>query len=226
MKTIFKILSLACLLSGVAFGQNDARDIGFFRFIQAVGPGEGKASLIIDGKDAFPDGYELGAMTGGVGIKAGAHTFESRKKGVDPGKTTVDLKSGETITIIAFAEKLPPKKEGDPPRWSMRLLRLKQQDAEKSFKLTLVSVCQQEEVLVSTTIESLKKQEKTGVKRLGISSVDLGRARGEVTLKLGAEPLTSVSLDEHGNYVVILYDDADGKVHAVSFLDPKFIIAG
>ena len=37
---------------------------------------------------------------------------------------------------------------------------------------------------------------------------------------------TVVSPDGPGNYVVLLYQDPDGKTKALSFFDPKFVIAG
>ena len=45
-------------------------------------------------------------------------------------------------------------------------------------------------------------------------------------LRLGDDPLNFVSLDDPGNYVVVLFDDEDGNVKAISFYDPRFVIAG
>ncbi|MEI7928829.1 MAG: hypothetical protein WCH40_09785 [Verrucomicrobiales bacterium] len=226
MKTTFSNLCLFVILSLSALAQNGKPEVGFIRLVQAVGPGTGKASLFIDGENMFPGGYDLGQRTGGIGLKAGPHTFEVRKEGIEKAVTKIDLKNGETQTIIAFGEKIPPKKEDDPPTWTIKLLRLKQQDTEKSFRMTLVSVSAQPEILVTTAIESLKKNDISSVKRLNTATVDLGKARGDVNLSINKEPLAFVSLDDHGNYVVLLYDDADGKVHAITFLDPQFVVAG
>lgn len=56
--------------------------------------------------------------------------------------------------------------------------------------------------------------------------MNLGGARGEVLVKIGDEILTVVSPDGPGNYVVLPYQDPDGKTKALSFFDPKFVIAG
>ena len=59
-----------------------------------------------------------------------------------------------------------------------------------------------------------------------VDGFDLGDNRSDVELRLGEEPLTFVSLDDPGNYVVVLYDDGEGKVRGLSFYDPRFVIAG
>ena len=78
-----------------------------------------------------------------------------------------------------------------------------------------------------TIIESPKgKVENKRVERLTTESFDLGSARSDVELWLGDPPLTFVSLDDPGNYVVVLFDDGKGKVKGISFYDPRFVIAG
>jgi hypothetical protein len=234
MKTIFKKLAALCAVlvlggPGVAMlhaQQGGPPQVGFIRIVNAISPGEGKANFFLDGDDLFPKGYELGQRTGGLGIKAGAHTIEVRKEGVEPGSTRITLETGETLTLIAFAERLPVEKEGDPPRWTTKILRLKQSDPEAGYRMTVLSVCTKPEVLIQAAVQGKGAIETSVVKRLAISRVDLGEARGEVLVRADDDVITTISPDSPGNYVVILYEDAEGVVRALSFYDPKFVIAG
>lgn len=227
MRTISNIIAAACLLLGNASAQQqDQPQVGFVRIVHAVAAGDGKANILIDGEDIFPKGYELGQRTGGFGLKAGAHTISIKKNGVETGTTKVSLATGETMTLIGFAEKVEPKKEGDPPTWVTRILRLKQSDPERGYRMTLISVCDKEEIMVKAEVQGKASKETAHVKRLSTTMVDLGRSKGEVLVKIGDEILTTVSPDDPGNYVVLLYQDMDGKTKALSFFDPKFVIAG
>jgi hypothetical protein len=221
--TLLCCLLAACLATPLPAQQPPK--VGFIRVIHALAWGEGKMSLLIDGEDMFPKGYKLGQRTGGIGLQAGTHTIEVRQQGIVPGTTRLPLEAGETITLVAFAERLPTE-DDEPPKWAAKLLRLRQREVERGYLLTAVSVSQRPEVTVRVAIEARGKVETGIVKRLATTTIDLGRARGEVDLRLGEEPLVSVSLDDPGNYVVVIYDDPSGKVKAISFYDPKFVIAG
>jgi hypothetical protein len=64
------------------------------------------------------------------------------------------------------------------------------------------------------------------VKRLSTAFIDLGSTRIEAMVKIGDGIISTVSPDEPGNHVVVLYQDADGKIRALTFFDPKFVVAG
>ena len=230
MKTISNIISLAMAgaLSCVsAPAQDIPKDLAFVRIVNAVAPGEGRVNVQIDGEDIFPKGYTLGQRTGGLGLKAGAHTISIKKTGVESGNTKITLNTGETLTLIGFAEKVPPKKEGDPPVWVGKILRLKQSDPERGFRMTLISLCEEDEVKIQAVVEGRKTPETAYVKRLATTS---RRSRPDACRsgwsRWRANVVTNVSTDDPGNYVVVLYQDADGKIKALSFFDPKFVIAG
>lgn len=231
MKTISNLVTAAVALMA-AFSspahaqQSGPPEVGFVRIIHAVAPGTGKATIFIDGEDLFPKGYDLGQRTGGMGIKAGTHKITIKKEGLEAGTTQVTLKTGETLSLIAFGEKVPGKEEKDPPVWKIRVLRLKQSEPESGYRMTLVSVCDQKEVGVAAAVQGKGTIEKATVERLKTTSVDLGKSRGEVLVKAGEEIVTTISPEDPGNYVVVLYQDADGKIKALSYYDPKFVIAG
>ncbi len=206
--------------------QDDQPEVGFVRIVQAVAPGEGNANFLIDGEDIFPKGYKLGQRTGGFGLKAGSHKIEIRKKGVETGKTTITLAKGETLSLVGYAEKEPPAKEGDPPVWKMKILRLKQSDPESGYRMALISLCSSEGINVTAEIQGKPKPELIYVPRLTIASSSLGKSKPEVVLKVAGESVALIAPEDPGNYVIVLYEDESGKVKALSFYDPKFVIAG
>lgn len=232
MKTISNLLvclaaiaSFTGLLPQAHAQKKEEPDVGFVRIVHAVAPGEGNANILIDGEDIFPKGYRLGQRTGGFGLKAGSHTISIKKAGVETGTTKLTLAKGETISLVGFAEKVPPVKEDDPPTWKTKILLLKQSDPERGYRLAMVSLCPEEGVNVMA--ESLgKKPELMYAKRMTVVTTSLGDSKTEVVLKVAGETIAMVSPEDPGNYVVILYQDEAGKIKALSFYDPKFVVAG
>lgn len=222
MKAISNILLLLMAACGLAFAEEKAGN-GFIRIINVIAPGTGRAAFAINGRDVYADGYALGQTTGEYGVKTGDLVITVRKTGVETGRTSIQLKDGETVTLIAFAERLPQKELSDPPKWAVRLLRMKQQDEAKGAALSLVSVCMEEETAVDLLSFDSGTVEKAFAKRLGIVKADIDRKRGEIFVKAGARVLTSVAPDSPGNYVVILYDNQEGRTDAVSYYDSMLL---
>jgi hypothetical protein len=201
--------------------------VGFVRMVNAVAPGEGTSRIRINGEDIFPKGYELGQMTGGMGLRQGPHTISFERKGVESGNTGIALDAGETVTLIGFAEKQEAKQdEPEKPAWKTRILRLRQKSPEKGYHLTFVSVCDLEDVVVNAGSPGSRKPEFVRVRRLTTSSLNIGGRRNEVLVRDRERMLLTVSPDHPGNYVIVLYQDAQCTLRALSFYDPKFVIAG
>jgi hypothetical protein len=229
MKMISKILAATLCLFGVissANGKATSPEVGFLRIINAIAPGNGTTRVLIDGEELFPKGYQLGQRSGGIGLAAGPHTVTLQKNGVESGTTKFDLKSGETLSLIGFAEKIPATDDHAPQRWTTKILKIKQSDPERGFRMTLLSVCDLDEVKVDAIIPGQKDITIAHVKRLSTAVIDLGSTRSEAMVKVGGELITTVSPDEPGNHVVVLYKDSEGKIRALTFFDPKFVIAG
>ena len=229
MKMISKILAATLCLFGVissANGKATSPEVGFLRIINAIAPGNGTTRVLIDGEELFPKGYQLGQRSGGIGLAAGPHTVTLQKNGVESGTTKFDLKSGETLSLIGFAEKIPATDDHAPPRWTTKILKIKESDPERGFRMTLLSVCDLDEVKVDAIIPGQKDITIAHVKRLSTAVIDLGSTRSEAMVKVGGEIISTVSPDEPGNHVVVLYQDAEGKIRALTFFDPKFVIAG
>lgn len=229
MKTISNIIaSAALLLAPMLHAQNSPPQVGFIRIVNAVGPGEGNTTIQVDGAELYPKGYKLGQRTGGIGLNTGSHKITVKKDGVMSGETKVDIGLGQTTTLVVFAERVESEDPEEPVKWQAKILRLKQSDPERGYRLTVVSVCSEKEVDFHVATESKRTVELKTVKRFNVASADLGNSRGNVEIRVkGADKsLCVLSLDEAGNYVAVLYNDADGKIQALTFYDPKFVIAG
>lgn len=232
MKQIFSRFLFLCLISTSLWAQQP--EVGFIRIVNAVPQGKGKAKFLVNGQDLYLDGYGLGQDTGGYGVKSGSVTVQVEKDGLRKGSTTIQLATGETMTFIAFAEEIDEDKKSsalkdeteDKPRWRIRILRLKQEDAENGFGLSFVSVCDNEEVSVSVSLEQEDEPKQVFTKRLRVTKLNLGARRSEIQLMSGERNIGLVSTDSPGNYVVILYDDEKGETQALSFYDPRFVVAG
>lgn len=231
MRTTFKswlrllAASLLCIASLSA--QQERPKVGFLRLVNAVAPGTGNTHLKIDGEEMYPKGYTMGQRTGGIGLKEGNVKITVTKDGVEEGSTSVQLVDKETVTLIAYAEKVPAK-DDKPERWEARILRLKQRDVERGYRLTVLSVCNEAELLFEAEIQGRDKPEGASIKRLMTTTLDLGGAGGDINIRLrnSKDILASFRPDDPGNYVLLIYDDPDGKVKALYFYDPKFVIAG
>jgi hypothetical protein len=215
------------MITGVmhVMGNEPSSEVGFLRIINAITQGHGTTRVLIDGEDLYPKGYQPGQRSGGIGLAVGSHTVTFEKNGVKSGTTKIDLSAGETITLIGFAEKIPTDDDDGPARWMTKILKLKQSDPEHGYRMTLLSVCEADEVTVDATIAG-KTIATAHVKRLKSAHIDLGASRNEAMIKVGGRIITTVSPDEPGNHVVVLYQDEAGKVRALTFFDPKFVIAG
>lgn len=224
MKTISNIFSAVVALLCMASAQ--PADVGFLRIIHAVAPGTGKAAIVLNGRDLHPQGYELGQDTGGYGIKAGDQRVVVRKAGVETGTARFPVNPGETTTLVAFAERVPNTVADSPPRWEIRFLRLRPHDAVGGYSLSLVSVCQSEETVVDVRIEGRPAAQRVSARRLAITRTEAGPKAAEIGVTIDAHTLTHISADSPGNYVVILYENPEGKVQALSFYDAKFMVAG
>lgn len=218
---------LAFVLHLVPLTAEESPKIGFIRLVNAVSPGSGNVRLEVDGKDLFPKGYQLGQRSGGIGLPAGARKVRITRDGVEAGETTCTLAIGETLSLIAFAEKQPAEKDA-PPRWAIKILRLKQREVARGYRLTVISVAGEAETLFTTRRDGAGSRTPGSVKRLMTTSIDIGKRAGDIGLYLRdvEEPISYFRPDAAGNYVVVLYDDAGGGIKAVSFHDPKFVIAG
>ncbi|MBC8128572.1 MAG: DUF4397 domain-containing protein [Gloeobacteraceae cyanobacterium ES-bin-144] len=225
MKIIFScFLMLAALLLQARAQENPK--LGFVRIVNAIAHGTGNANFLIDGHDLFADGYKPGQTTGGYAVAEGQRMIEVRSGGVIAGKVTVTIATEETLTLVAYTERVPTKNPDDIPKWKIILLKLKQQDNDHGYGLSLVSVANADETMAKVAFPGRGKSQSVSLQRCKPTKLDMGRVRDDVVISVAEKPVTSVSLDAPGVYVVILFENHDGRPLAISFFDPKFAIAG
>lgn len=228
MKTIFKILLSAVVLAQAVAAQEpkkekEAPPAGFIRIANAIAQGTGNVLLTVDGKDVYPAGYKFGAVSGGIDRPPGSHTVNIRREGVEEGTTKIAVDKDQTVTLIPFAEKVPATDQ-KPAHFAIRILRLKQKDVQDGRSTSFVSVSGQPEVTVELRDPS-GKWEKLFVKRLTIGEAVIHYSRGYAPVRVNGTDMEPIPIGDAGNYVVVLYDDAEGKLHSANFRDFKYLSA-
>ena len=230
MNANFKILS-ALLITSLCGGfstlanaqETPSKKAGFVRIVNAVAQGQDTLQLFIDGENMNPDGYSIGDVTGGIGLKPGSHEIVFKRTGLTDGTTRITLAADTTITMIPFAE-LVPASDDQKAHWAIRILRLKQMEPETARTATFTSVSQtpQHEVEIR---DPKGNWTKVFVKRLTIARTPILYPEGYVPLRIKDIKLPPIPVGEPGNYVVVLYDDAEGKTKALNLQDYKFLSA-
>jgi hypothetical protein len=196
---------------------------GFIRIANAVAPGTGGVKVMIDGRDVYPPGYKFGAVTGGISLTPGSHAVSIRREGVKEGVTQTQVEKNQTITLIPFAERMPATDQ-EPAHFAVRILRLKQKEIQNGRSATFVSVSGQPEVTAELRDPS-GKWVKVFVKRLAIGEAVIQYPEGYVPVRVNGKDMESIPIGDPGNYVVVLYDDADGNLRSANFRDFKFLSA-
>jgi hypothetical protein len=222
MKTISSLL-LALILANPLRAQEPDEKFGFIRLVNAVAPGEGKLTLLLDGSDLYPSGYHLGDATGGMGVPVGRCKVVVRRDGTTEGTTNIDVEEGRTTTIIPFAERIPAT-DDEPEHWQIRILRLKQKSESKRREATFISVAREEEIPVEMR-DPDGTWKKYQVKRFDTTVAPMNYPEGYVPLRMKGRELPSIPVLDIGNYVVVLYNDPKGELQALNFRDFHHVTA-
>jgi hypothetical protein len=196
---------------------------GFVRMLNAVSIGTGNLKFLIDGAEVNEDGYKLGSVTGGIALKPATCRISFRKEGVKEGVTSVNVAVDDTTILIPFAEEVPATKD-EPAHWIIRILRLKQHEAEDGRIASFVSVSRQPEIKIQLRQSDLK-WETVAVKRMSIARVPIKQSKGYMPVKAGELELAAISVGAAGNYVSVLYDDEKGNLKSKTFQDYKYLSA-
>jgi hypothetical protein len=216
------ILPWLALSNGPARAQDThAGPFGFVRLLDAVSVGSGKLDFQIDGKSVREDGYQPGNVTGGIALKPATHQVRFRRDGVKDGETRVTVVANDTTILIPFAEQIPAS-EGEPARWQIRILKLKQQETENKRTASFVSVARDPELKVEIR-QSDSTWQAVQVTRLGIARADIRQSRGYLPVRCKDQKLAAISVAPTGNFVVVLYDDEQGRLRSKNFQDYKYL---
>jgi len=204
-------------------GKEGPPPVCFIRIANTVAPGTGNVKVLLDGSDVYEPGYKFGAVTGGIGLTPGNHTVTIRREGVKDGTSKVTVEKDQTVTLIPFAEMVPATDQ-DPAHFVIRILRLKQKQTESGRSASFISVSGQPEVKAELR-DPAGKWEKVFVKRLMIGEATIHYPEGYAPIRVNDKDMEPIPIGDVGNYVVVLYDDAEGNLHTVNFRDFKFLSA-
>jgi hypothetical protein len=95
---------------------------------------------------------------------------------------------------------------------------LQPRDVTKGKVATFISVSRTPQLRVDLRGPD-GKWKAVEVPSLGTSEVPILLGRGYVALRYGGRPLDAIPVAEPGNYVVVLFDDSQGRLRSVSFRD-------
>ncbi len=219
-RVIVTAISIVCLVwcgSGSRAEEMPVGGGGFIRIVNGVSHGSGNVSVRVDDREIYAPGYKAGAVTGGIGLSPGGHRVTFSRDGVATGRTRITVETGMTLTLICYSE-VATQADGEVDRPKVKILRLKAKESEKGKIATFVSVSRLPELRVDLQ-GSDKKRQEIRVKRLATSELPVEQVRGYVALRSGGRPLEAIPVAEDGNYVVVLFDDANGSLRSVSFRD-------
>ena len=213
----FYALAICSLASICCASAQDSPAGGFLRIVNAVGGGEQRLHVEVDGKSIHPDGCKSGGVTGGLWMLASGHRLKFSVAGARSATMMHDVKAGKTLVLIVYAEWLPGK-QGSEGEWTIRVMELKAHQPAKGKALTVVSVSRWDRLKVEL---GQMDQSWSG---LFLKSGDIERRpldwpHGYVPIRLNGKRLASIPVASAANYFVILYDGFDGVVRALSFKD-------
>ena len=222
---ISRSLALILLNFTSVYAQEDpaAVPLGFIRVVDAINKGTGPLRVSLDGEDIRPKGYQLGDATGGIGLKLGSQRLKFVREGIVEGATTVILKKDRTVTLIPFA-RLIPASDQKPSSFEVKVLHLEQKSVETGRTVTFVSVSASPEVKAELMAED-GTWRSAFVKHLKTAEIPMKSSQAFVSVKLDGLLTTPIPVGGDGNYVVVIYDDADMKLQSVYFRDFKYLSA-
>ena len=219
---IATVLQWLTLAAPSASGQaSQPEPCGFIRMFDAVSSGSGTLEFSIDAKPVRPQGYQLGNITGAIALKPNTYSVLFRREGVRQGATQVSVTLNATTILIPFAE-LAPARDGQPARWEIKILKLKQHPSDDTRTASFVSVSRLPELNLEIR-QTDGKWQSLLVKRLGVSRTDIQQSRGYLPVRCNNLPLSPISVGTSGNFVSILFDDETNTLRSKTFQDYKYL---
>ncbi|MEO5916850.1 MAG: hypothetical protein ABIS50_21660 [Luteolibacter sp.] len=217
------LILAAALLPQVWAQPKEKAPKGFICIANTIAPGTGTVKVLVDGEDVYEPGYAFAAVTGGIGVPAGSHTVVFKREGVTEGTTKVNVEKDQTVTLIPFGEKVPATDQ-DKAHFIIRILRLKQKEIPEGRSASFISVSGLPEI--AAELRDLQGNwEKVAVKRMVISEAKIHYPEGYNPIRVNGKDMEPIPIIDAGNYVVVLYDDADGNLKCLNFRDFKYLSA-
>src|SRR3954451_15941854 len=216
MKLFYRFRSALCFVAllglvTATLGQV-ASEPGNFRFANAAGL-TGKVLLMIDTVKPKPEGFAAGETTGSIGMLTGAHRFTASNAEAGSASATLNLQPGASTTMIAYCQ-IAVDPRTNAPKKALQLLQRANPPVNggKHFQLLYLSNKPTADVVMNGAPAQLgAMREVNGGELPG----------GKIKIEQAGKTVVTFTAPQPGNFLVILYDDAAGKLAGVVLPDYK-----
>jgi hypothetical protein len=210
----FKILSLSAVLvclNGMALGQGSVQP-GHFRFVNAAGL-SGKISLTIDTLKLKPEGFAAGDTTGSIGILPGSKHVSVASAEAGTATATLTVQPNDSNTIIAYCQ-ITHDPVTKALKKSLQLLQRANPPLSngRHFQLMYVSTQPSVDVVINGTSKRVNAMQEVKEQELPGANIKVEQA---------GRKIIEFDSPQAGNFLVLLYDDAAGKLAGVVLADYK-----
>jgi hypothetical protein len=210
----FKVLSFVTILvclNAVALGQGAVQP-GQFRFVNAAGL-SGKLSLTIDTLKLKPEGFATGDTTGLIGILPGPKHVIVANTEAGTATATVMVQPNDSNTIIAYC-KITRDPGTNAPKKSLQLLQRANPSTSsgRHFQLMYVSSQPSVDVVINGAPKRINAMREVNEQELPGPKIKVEQAGRKVV---------EFDSPQAGNFFVVLFDDAAGKLAGVVLADYK-----
>jgi len=210
----FRILLLVLgifFLQGSLNGQT-APPPGYFRFVNAAGL-TGKVSLTVGSLKLKPEGFSSGDTTGSIGIIAGTQQFTVATPEAGTASAALSVQPNGSTTMIAYC-KVAIDPRTNAAKKTLQLLQRPNPppDNRRNFQLLYVSSQPAAEVVLNGTTRRIDAMRELNGEEL---------PGGDIKLEQAGKVIVTFTAPQAGNFLVVLYDDASGKLAGVVVPDYK-----
>ena len=215
------------MVGGMVSAQEDpewTKTAGFLRIVNVVAVGEGNLNLKMAGKSYWPKGFKLGERTGGFRMRSGKIAFMLEKEGCTTSTRSIEVVKGETQTLVCYADPLRDE-SGRIVEWELKIARLKQREPEQGLHFTIISFCEEQELELEVLETVSEVSQMVTVAKMKARRVKIEGGLVSVHIMHRDKVVERLATDQKGNYVVMLYTDAEGAQKGVTFYDSKFVLS-
>jgi hypothetical protein len=204
------VIALVCL-GGTAFGQA-APPPGHFRFVNAAGLA-GKISLTVDALKLKPEGFASGETTGSIGILSGSPKFTVSSAEAGTATATLSVQPNSSTTMIAYTKVTVDARTNTIKKALQLLPRVNPPvNNGRHFQLLYVSSQAAVDVVLNGTPQRINAMREVNGQEL---------PGGDIKVEQAGKVIVTFTAPQAGNFLVLLYDDAAGKLAGVVLADYK-----
>lgn len=196
------------VLSGLAgvTSRSAEPEAASFRFADAAGAFE-KLSLTVDATKLKPAGFTPGNITGSIGILPGSHRFTVSSPKAEVAAVTLPLQANSSTTLIAYCTVAVDSQTKKVKKTLQLHPRVNPPpNAGKHFQLLYVSGRPEVDITLNGAPARMKAMKEINVP---------DSPKGVISIEQAGKSVVKFNAPEAGNFLVVLYDSADGNFAAL-----------